>query len=73
MARRAAAKLGKPYEEVNLIVVHMGGGISVSPHRRGRMVDVNQALDGTGPFSPERAGLVKDEPDHLARKGGLSE
>ena len=56
MARRAAAKLGEPYEEVNLIVVHMGGGISVSPHRRGRMVDVNQALDGTGPFSPERAG-----------------
>ncbi len=55
-ARRAAADLGRPYESLNLIVVHMGGGISVSPHRRGRMVDVNQALDGTGPFSPERAG-----------------
>lgn len=56
MARRAAADMAKPYEEVNLIVAHMGGGISVSPHRRGRMIDVNQALDGTGPFSPERAG-----------------
>ena len=56
MARVAAAQLGQPYEAVNLVVAHMGGGISVSAHRRGRMVDVNQALDGTGPFSPERAG-----------------
>ncbi|HOQ99319.1 MAG TPA: butyrate kinase [Anaerolineae bacterium] len=56
MARRAAADLGQPYESLDLIVVHMGGGISVSPHRHGRMIDVNQALDGTGPFSPERAG-----------------
>ncbi len=55
-ARRAAKDLGKRYEEVNLVVAHMGGGISVAPHRKGRMVDVNQALDGTGPFSPERAG-----------------
>lgn len=55
-ARKAAKHLGKPYEETNLVVVHMGGGISVSPHRKGRMVDANQALDGTGPFSPERAG-----------------
>jgi butyrate kinase len=55
-ARRAARDLGRPYESLDLIVVHMGGGISVSPHHRGRMVDVNQALDGTGPFSPERAG-----------------
>jgi butyrate kinase len=55
-ARRAAADLGRRYEEINLVIVHMGGGISVSAHRQGRMVDVNQALDGTGPFSPERAG-----------------
>ena len=55
-ARRAAADLGKPYADLNLVVVHMGGGISVTAHRRGRMVDVNQALDGTGPFAPERAG-----------------
>ena len=55
-ARRAAAALGRPYPALNLVVAHMGGGISVSAHRQGRMVDVNQALDGTGPFSPERAG-----------------
>jgi len=55
-ARRAAQDLGRPYPEVNLVVAHMGGGISVNPHKRGRMVDTNQALDGTGPFSPERAG-----------------
>ena len=56
VARRAARDLGRPYPELNLVVVHLGGGISVTAHRRGRMVDVNQALDGTGPFAPERAG-----------------
>jgi butyrate kinase len=55
-ARRAARELGRSYESLNLVVVHMGGGISVSAHRQGRMIDVNQALDGTGPFSPERVG-----------------
>ncbi len=56
VARRAARDLGKCYPDVNLVVVHLGGGTSVSAHRRGRMVDVNQALDGNGPFAPERAG-----------------
>jgi butyrate kinase len=55
-ARRAARDLGRPYPELNLVVAHLGGGISVTAHRRGRMVDVNQALDGGGPFSPERSG-----------------
>jgi len=55
-ARRAASELGKRYDQVSLVVAHLGGGISVTAHRRGRMVDVNQALDGTGPFAPERAG-----------------
>ena len=55
-ARKAANALNRPYEEINLVVAHMGGGISVSAHRHGAMIDVNQALDGTGPFSPERAG-----------------
>lgn len=55
-ARRAAHELGQSYHELNLVVVHLGGGISVTAHRRGRMVDVNQALDGTGPFAPERSG-----------------
>jgi butyrate kinase len=48
--------LGRPYPDLNLVVVHLGGGISVTAHRQGRMVDVNQALDGTGPFAPERSG-----------------
>ena len=55
-ARKAAARLGKSYEELNLIVAHLGGGISVGAHRRGRVIDVNNALDGDGPFSPERSG-----------------
>lgn len=55
-ARRAAQDLGQPYAELNMVVVHLGGGISVTAHCRGRMVDVNQALDGTGPFAPERSG-----------------
>jgi butyrate kinase len=56
VARRAAEDLNRSYSELNLVVVHLGGGISVTAHRRGRMVDVNQALDGTGPFAPERSG-----------------
>ena len=55
-ARRAAQDLGLPYSELDLVIVHLGGGISVTAHRKGRMVDVNQALDGNGPFAPERSG-----------------
>ncbi|WP_448522016.1 butyrate kinase [Pseudothermotoga sp.] len=58
VARRAAAELGKSYEDVNLIVVHMGGGISIGAHMKGRVVDVNNALDGDGPFTPERSGTL---------------
>ena len=57
-AKKVSAELGKKYEETNLIVVHLGGGISVGAHQRGKVVDVNGALDGDGPFSPERAGSV---------------
>lgn len=57
-AKKVAAQLGKPYDELNLIVAHLGGGISVGAHRRGRIIDVNQALSGEGPFSPERVGSV---------------
>lgn len=56
VAREMARDLGASYPELNLIGVHLGGGITVSAHRRGAMIDVNQALDGNGPFSPERAG-----------------
>ena len=49
---------GKKYEDMNLIVVHLGGGISIGAHYKGKVIDVNQALDGDGPFSPERSGSV---------------
>ena len=57
-ARLHAKKLRKKYEEMNLIVVHLGGGISVGAHKKGRVVDVNNAFDGEGPFSPERSGTL---------------
>ena len=57
-ARKIAAGLGKGYDEVNMIVVHLGGGISVGAHRKGQIIDVNNALDGDGAFSPERAGTL---------------
>ena len=58
VSRRYAASIGKHYEELNLIVVHLGGGISVGAHRKGLVIDTNNALNGDGPFSPERAGTV---------------
>ncbi len=57
-ARKLAGKLGKNYEELNLIVAHMGGGISIGAHKQGKVIDVNQALDGEGPFSPQRSGTL---------------
>jgi len=87
VARRVAKDLGKNYDETNLIVVHLGGGISVAAHHKGKAVDVNNALNGDGPFSPERAGglptislvnlcysgkyTYKEMRKKLAGKGGL--
>ncbi|MGS0971744.1 MAG: butyrate kinase [Candidatus Izemoplasmataceae bacterium] len=62
VALKAAASLDKPYHETNLIVAHLGGGISVGVHKLGRVVDVNNALDGDGPMSPERSGSVPIGP-----------
>jgi butyrate kinase len=56
VGRAYAASIGRKYEELNLIIAHMGGGISVGAHRHGMVVDVNNALSGDGPFSPERTG-----------------
>lgn len=56
IARAYADSIGKEYEDLNLVVVHLGGGISVGAHRKGEVIDVNNALDGDGPFSPERTG-----------------
>lgn len=58
VAKRYAKESGKAYETLRLIVVHMGGGVSVGAHLNGRIVDVFNALDGDGAFSPERAGAV---------------
>lgn len=58
IGRTHAAKEGKKYEEMNLIIAHLGGGISVGAHEQGRVIDVNNALDGDGPFSPERSGTL---------------
>lgn len=58
VARQAAASLGKRYENMKMIVTHMGGGITVGVHDRGKVADVNNGLHGEGPFSPERAGTV---------------
>lgn len=79
--------VGREYNDMNLIVAHLGGGISIGSHEKGRVIDVNQGLDGEGPFSPERSGTlpvgqlireVADNPDKIAEikkkvvgKGGL--
>ena len=56
MAMKCARSKGKTYQEMNFVVVHMGGGISVNAHQQGRMVDV--IPDNEGPMSPERAGRI---------------
>jgi butyrate kinase len=58
VARDTAKKINKTYAESNLIIAHLGGGITVGAHRNGRVIDVNNGLDGDGPFSPERSGAV---------------
>ena len=58
VAKRYAKEKGVSYDSLNLIVVHMGGGVSVGAHEKGRVIDVFTALDGDGAFSPERAGAV---------------
>jgi len=56
VARKAAFDLGKKYEKANFIIAHLGGGISVGIHCKGDIIDVNNALNGEGPFTPERSG-----------------
>ena len=58
IARAHANSIDKKYEDLNLIVAHLGGGISVGAHQKGKVIDVNNALDGDGPFSPERSGSL---------------
>lgn len=86
IARQYAEENNKEYEDINLIVAHLGGGISVGAHEKGKVIDTNNALDGDGTFSPERAGTLptgalvelcfsgdytrKDVKKMLAGKGG---
>ncbi|AKN32916.1 butyrate kinase [Clostridium carboxidivorans P7] len=56
VAKRYAKENNKKYDELNLVVTHMGGGVTVGAHKKGRVVDVANGLDGDGPFSPERTG-----------------
>ncbi len=58
VARLIADKLGKPYEKVNCIVCHGGGGISIGAHRQGKVVDVTNGYEGDGPMTPQRSGSV---------------
>ncbi len=87
IARRLAAKLGKPYENCRFIVAHLGGGITVGAHCYGRVIDVNDGLSGEGAFTPERSGGVPAVPliqmcysgeytkeemiDRVSKKGGM--
>jgi len=74
VAKRYAKEVGKKYEELNLIVCHMGGGVSVGAHVKGSVVDTENALDGEGPFSPERSGsLPTDAVMRLCFSGDYTE
>ncbi|HNT03281.1 MAG TPA: butyrate kinase [Bacillota bacterium] len=65
-ARMAAKELGGNYTDYNFVVAHLGGGISVGAHKKGRMVDVNNTLDGDGPFSPERSGGIAHDTEFVS-------
>lgn len=74
VARRCAADMGLVYENGRFIVAHMGGGITVGAHRYGRVIDVNDALSGEGPFTPERTGSLPAIPlIHLCFSGEYTE
>ncbi|MDE5660995.1 MAG: butyrate kinase, partial [Muribaculaceae bacterium] len=74
VARLFAKESGKRYEDLNLVVCHMGGGCTVSAHRRGRVIDTTNALDGCGPISPERSGSLPPGPlIHLCFSGKYTE
>ncbi len=61
-AIRYAESIGKKYEDINVIVAHVGGGLSVAAHKQGRMIDTNDVLEGSGPFAPNRSGDVPLKP-----------
>ena len=58
VAHRVSKEMGRHYEEMNFIVAHMGGGVTIGAHQHGKVIDVNNGLHGDGPFCPDRAGTV---------------
>lgn len=58
VARRFAQESGRRYEDLLLVIAHLGGGITIGAHRHGRVIDVNDGLNGDGPFTPERSGSI---------------
>lgn len=88
VARQVLAEKGIQYEQADVIVAHLGGGISIGAHQHGRVIDVNNGLDGEGPYSPTRTGhisamalidyIYQQQPDKeklkrmITRQGGLS-
>lgn len=58
VARAYARTLGKRYEELNLVIAHIGGGFSIGAHRHGRVIDATNAMDGESAFTPERSGAL---------------
>lgn len=62
VAMRCARELGRAYRDCNFVVAHIGGGLSVTAHKQGRMVDGNDVLNGDGPMAPNRAGSVPAVP-----------
>lgn len=61
VARKFAESIDKTYEDINVIVAHMGGGITVGAHRKGKVIDVNDGLAGEGPLSPTRSGSIPND------------
>jgi butyrate kinase len=84
---RYAAEIGKRYEDMNLVISHLGGGVTVTAHEKGRMVDSNDVINGDGPMAPTRAGALpavaliklcfsgrfteKELYDRITKNGGL--
>ena len=62
IAIRYANKIGKKYEDLNLIICHIGGGISIAAHNHGKMIDCNDIVNGDGPMTPNRSGFVPAKP-----------
>lgn len=62
VAHRHALSVGKRYEDMNFVVAHMGGGISISSHKRGKIIDSSDATQGDGPMAPTRAGEIPASP-----------